>query len=185
MTIFFTSDEHYGHANIILYSKRPFTDVVIMTEMLIYNHNSVVAPDDDVWHLGDFALDERLVARILPRLNGRHHLVAGNHDACHPHRHKHAGAKRRYRKAGFVEIVLSAELDGFLLCHLPYAGDHTAEDRFGAWRPVASGKWLLHGHVHEAWAIRGRQINVGVDVRDYTPISLDAVRAIRATHESR
>ena len=83
MATFFTSDQHFGHANIIAYSGRPFRDVAHMTEELVARHNAVVTDADDVWHLGDFSLDERLVARVLSRLRGRHHLVAGNHDTCH------------------------------------------------------------------------------------------------------
>lgn len=60
----------------------------------------------------------------------------------------------------------------------PYSGDHTEEDRFEKYRPIDEGLWLLHGHVHCAWSVNGRQINVGVDVRDFTPISILEIKKI-------
>ena len=53
---FFTSDTHFGHANIINLCNRPFKDVNHMNDMLVENWNSVVSDDDTVFHLGDFAL---------------------------------------------------------------------------------------------------------------------------------
>ena len=79
MTTWFTSDEHHWHANIIRYSKRPFSSIVEMTEELVRRHNAVVKAEDPVWHLGDFSMDERHVKVILPRLNGRHNLVGVLH----------------------------------------------------------------------------------------------------------
>lgn len=81
MATFFTSDTHFGHARIIELSNRPFRDVQHMNEMLIKNWNSVVGPEDHVYHLGDVALgtfDESM--RCVARLNGIKHLVMGNHD---------------------------------------------------------------------------------------------------------
>lgn len=80
MSLFFTSDEHYGHANVIGLCGRPFADVNEMNEVLVERHNAVVGPSDNVWHLGDFVFDDRQLAATLKRLNGRHRLVAGNHD---------------------------------------------------------------------------------------------------------
>ena len=62
--------------------------------------------------------------------------------------------------------------------HFPYEGDSHDEDRFTRWRPVDDGAWLLHGHVHTSWQVNGRQINVGVDVWDYAPVSEAALAAL-------
>lgn len=51
-------------------------------------------------------------------------------------------------------------------------------DRYREERPADEGRWLLHGHVHERWRQRGRQINVGVDVWDYAPVSLEAIEGV-------
>lgn len=180
MTVFFTSDEHYGHSNIILYSSRPFSCIEDMHEQLIDRHNAVVRDGDVVYHVGDFALDERLVARILPRLRGKHYLVAGNHDKCHPMRSRAAAFGQKYLLWGFSGVYLELHYDGFVINHLPYAGDHTEQVRFPEWRPVDVGSWLLHGHVHELWKVNGRQINVGVDQWGYAPVSLDTLKELRS-----
>lgn len=56
MTTWFTADLHLGHRNIIDYCGRPFGDAVAMNRALVDGWNNVVAEDDDVWVLGDFAL---------------------------------------------------------------------------------------------------------------------------------
>jgi calcineurin-like phosphoesterase family protein len=53
--VYFTADQHFGHAGIIGLCKRPFRSVEEMDEAMIANWNAVVGPDDEVWHLGDFA----------------------------------------------------------------------------------------------------------------------------------
>ena len=65
--------------------------------------------------------------------------------------------------------------DILLLSHFPYKGDHTEEDRFKDRRPANFGEWLLHGHVHDLWKVKDKMINVGVDVNEYKPISLEQI----------
>lgn len=74
---FFTSDTHFGHANIIRFCKRPFENVEEMNEALIENWNKVVSDDDTVFHLGDFAFGGSNVWKeIIPRLKGSE-LISG------------------------------------------------------------------------------------------------------------
>lgn len=81
--IYFTSDPHYGHANVIRYCARPFRDVQEMNEALINNWNSVVTQDDTVYVLGDFSLGFSEVERYSSRLLGKKFLIPGNHDKLH------------------------------------------------------------------------------------------------------
>jgi calcineurin-like phosphoesterase family protein len=82
MTVWFTSDTHFGHTNIIGYSKRPFASIEEMDVTLICNWNGCVRPDDEVWHLGDLTFKaDKAAADYLNRLNGRKHLIWGNHDS--------------------------------------------------------------------------------------------------------
>jgi calcineurin-like phosphoesterase family protein len=82
MTVWFTSDTHFGHANIVKYSNRPFASVLEMDEALIANWNARVRPNDEVWHLGDFTFKAEAEATLyLNRLNGLKHLIWGNHDS--------------------------------------------------------------------------------------------------------
>jgi calcineurin-like phosphoesterase family protein len=178
MTIWFTSDMHFGHANIITYSRRPFRDLDHMHGELIERWNEVVQPHDDVWVLGDVAMgsiEESL--KLIPRLNGRKLLVTGNHDRCWAfHGAKHEPWIQRYQDAGFDEIhqgqvPFSLGDQPVEMCHFPYRGDSQYEDRYLQARPQDNGKWLLHGHVHETWKQWGRMINVGCDVWDYRPVA--------------
>lgn len=174
-----TADLHFGHANIIRYCDRPFDGVEAMDEGLIERWNDAVAPDDEVWVLGDFALGG--LAEHLPlakRLAGHKILVAGNHDACWEGRPK-GGFERwidEYLEAGFERIVqppTTAALGGTVLVvhHFPYHGDSRGDvERFAEHRPDDQGAWLLHGHVHDRWRQAGRQINVGVDAWGGRPI---------------
>jgi len=66
--IFFTSDEHYDHKNILKYQKRPFDTVEKMNEELIKRHNEMIAHNDTVYHIGDFSFCNP--DKILKQLNG-------------------------------------------------------------------------------------------------------------------
>jgi calcineurin-like phosphoesterase family protein len=80
MTIFFTADTHFGDHRVLNISKRPFGSVAEMDAAMIARWNSVVASQDEVWHLGDFARTRKIAAVTLPVLNGRKHLIIGNVD---------------------------------------------------------------------------------------------------------
>lgn len=202
METFLTSDPHFGHRNVIKYCKRPYAPVYEMeseeismesvqrmNEDLIARWNSVVKPGDRVIVLGDFSLGKQWVTDVVPRLNGEKELIAGNHDWVHPIHYKkpEKGEKMRklYYEAGFKSIALEGKLEiagqTVNLHHMPYAqgGDHTeAGERFTKWRLEDNGLWLLHGHVHDAWKIKGRMINVGVDVWNYTPVHISEIEKI-------
>lgn len=181
----FTADLHLGHQNIIRYCNRPFSSVEAMNAALVDNWNRVVRDDDEVWVLGDVAMGPiRESLGLISELRGRKILVAGNHDRCWQ------GSERdpakwtdRYLDAGFSEIhqgSFGIDLAGHdvVIGHFPYEGDSHDEDRFVRWRPHDEGHWLLHGHVHTTWKVNGRQVNVGVDVWDYAPVTEEALAAI-------
>lgn len=180
--LWLVSDEHYDHTNVIRFDDRPFKDVADMQQGMIERHNSVVSDDDEVWHIGDFSMSEKTVPFILPQLKGKHHLVMGNHDKCHPcHGKKFEAAKQRYHLYGFLGIYQELHnFHGFLVNHMPYVGqeDGAHGTKFSQYRPIDKGQWLLCGHVHTAWKTKDRMINVGVPQWNYTPISLDEVKEI-------
>lgn len=144
-----------------------------MHEVLIRNWNQDVRPGDDVIYLGDWSLKaSNYLLGIVRRVNGNVHLLPGNHERCY-HRKKHAEKMRQqYVDAGFASVYEETWVDfklgdrDIILSHFPYAGDHTEKDRFLEDRPPDTGKWLLHGHVHQHWLRRNRMINVGVDRND-------------------
>ena len=86
----FTSDTHFGHANIIEYCSetRPFATIDEHDEAIETYWNETVAPDDTVYFLGDFLMGHDKAERMLeiaPRLHGKKIAVLGNHDICKPH----------------------------------------------------------------------------------------------------
>jgi len=188
MTIWFTSDTHFSHTNIIRYCDRPFRDTDHMNEVIIANWNSVVSPEDTVFHLGDVALgniDKSLAC--VSRLNGYKILVVGNHDR--PFMSMNKSDKYLYWMARYGEVFdevwdwrerRAVLLNGqeFVVSHFPYTGNHTPTDRHADARPVDDGITpLIHGHTH----IRDQhrtvsehgtpQIHVGVDAHNFYPVS--------------
>lgn len=69
--IWFTSDLHIGHRNIISFCNRPFTDTRQMAEVLRENWNSVVKPEDYVFVLGDvfWFNDSQVIKKYLASLS--------------------------------------------------------------------------------------------------------------------
>jgi calcineurin-like phosphoesterase family protein len=166
MTIFFTSDTHFGHGGALGLYRRPFASVAAMDEAMIATWNETVAPEDEVWHLGDVAIgrSEAEIAAILARLNGTKHLIAGNNDS---------DATRRLPAWASVASYAELKQDGILLvlCHYP----------FRSWRNMAKGSLNLHGHCHGRMKPLPRQIDVGVDVWDFRPVTLEQILARTAT----
>lgn len=180
MTIWFTSDWHFGHRNIMTYCPDRLgylgmyhEDVDQMNERLVDLWNATVQPDDIVYFLGDFAMGKIMeTVQFTGYLNGTKHLIWGNHDRPHPAVNKSAEKQlewvKTYAEAGWD----TQRQDGFynfpngltaLLNHFPYQGDSAGEDRYQSSRPEDSGFPLVHGHVHDLWRVEGRQINVGLD----------------------
>lgn len=194
--IFFTSDLHFWHANVIKYCGRPYSSVEEMNEAMVTNWNAVVGPDDEVYCLGDFSLAIRPVELYSRRLNGRKYLVPGNHDWCHSYNKKSrkpgalAEMKKLYESHGWTILPEQTTFSipgaaNVLLCHLPYNyPDEWPNDKYEKWRIKDEGRWLLCGHVHEKWKTKGKMINVGVDVWDMKPVSIDEVSKIICSYNT-
>ncbi len=182
--VWFTADSHFGHKAMAADPEtgragwRPFATVAEHDEAMIEAWNRRVRPGDQVWHLGDVGLASSThILGCVDRLHGTKHLITGNHDAVWPgHRKAYLHQKRWLQTFDSVQAFARRRIAGHdvMLSHFPYlgGGDHTGEDRARQYRLIDEGRWLLHGHVHGEWARRGRQLNVGVDVRDWAPISL-------------
>lgn len=175
--IFFTSDLHFGHQRIIDMAYRPFSSVDQMNQTIIDNINARVTDEDDLIIVGDAVMGTFLDnVHLLGELNGRVHLIPGNHDRVHPAYHETREHKRvEFRQAyeQYVKILpLQLELEQFnaTVCHFPFSGDHTDEERYTEYRPTDRGQFLIHGHTHGMWRQNGRQIDVGVDAWDFYPV---------------
>ena len=142
-SVWFTSDLHFWHKNVIKFCTRPWETPEAMNEGLITNWNEVVQPWDSVYILGDVFFCGTIEAkRILSLLKGKKYLIAGNHDWGKLKKH-------RAEEFGFEFIVdkFCLRLGGkdVKLSHFPYknAGDHTeGEERFSDRRYDDDGGWL-------------------------------------------
>lgn len=128
-SLWFISDLHLNHENIIKYAGRPFAHANDMNEALIKNWNDRVRPQDHIYDLGDVAMCRpRHIAHLIKRLNGHKRLIRGNHDIFHT---------KEYLEAGYEEIYGSRVLDNILFTHIPI-------------HPRSVGRFLanVHGHTH-------------------------------------
>ncbi len=192
--VFHTADLHLGHAAIPrLCTGRPggtAADQDTRDQLLVDRFNSVLTPDDTLVIHGDVALGDRDRAmRYLAQILATVFAYSGNHDKTWSWARKGKGGRpcdfAQFAAAGVTVLGdhgTTTLPDGteVNLSHFPYAGDSHGEDRYRDARLVDDGRWIIHGHVHDAWAQRGRQINVGVDARDYLPVAESDLIAIIA-----
>lgn len=166
--VFFTSDWHVGHRNILQYSNRPFPSVEDMNEALVENHNRVVKSGDRVYHLGDFCLgSEELAVSTVKRLNGQKFLVFGNHD-------KHLRKSERFLSQWIWARDLTQVEVGdqkIILCHFAMR----------SWNQSHRGSWQLYGHSHGSLPDdpHALSLDVGVDAGwNYIPAAYEDVKAL-------
>ena len=164
MATFFTSDTHFGDRRALRFYRRPFATLQEHDEAMAARWNQVVGPEDEVWHLGDFALGTSpdRVASLLAALNGTKHLIVGNNDAAATLQATGWASIRHY---GEIE----AEGRSLVLCHYP----------FRTWNGIGRGAVNLHGHSHGRLKPITRQYDVGVDIWDFRPVSLATIVARR------
>ena len=167
MATFFTSDQHFGHGNIIEYCQRPFATVVEMDEAMIGCWNAVVDPSDIVFHLGDFTLSgESEAVLYFEQLNGRIFILSNpwHHDKYWL---KSIPIDLYKSKIKFLPPMHVYEYTPpIVLCHYPLA----------VWDRKHYGSWHLHGHSHGRYKDVGFIMDVGVDANGFTPVSIYEVK---------
>lgn len=168
MNIWFTSDHHFGHASIIGYTNRPFSDVHEMNVKMTNYWNELIMSNDIVYHLGDFSFQSD---RYINRLNGKIVLVRGNHDKD---RHLHL--------FDLVVDGVALKIGEFncFLTHWPIEVGRKYQNNSPELKLLEVYDRIINGHVHEKWKVKGKNVNVGVDVWDFKPIHIDElVRFLR------
>ncbi|WP_375408922.1 metallophosphoesterase [uncultured Methylobacterium sp.] len=166
MATFFTADTHFGDVHILRQRGSRFSGIEAHDEALVAAWNAAVTPDDEVWHLGDFAGDagRAYCAEIFSRLAGIKRLIVGNHDT-----------KRVLGLAWADPPAPSARItvrDGAIECRL-FLSHYAHRAWPGLWR----GTRHLYGHTHGSLADTSRSCDVGVDAWGYRPVCIDAIVA--------
>lgn len=168
--IFFTSDTHFNHDREFVYSPRGFKTIQEMNGTLVKNWNETVGNDDDIYVLGDFFLgtDFNYIQEVLNKLNGRIHLVTGNHDT--------PSKITEYTSwNNIVEIADALRIRykkrEFFLCHYPVLTASLEQDPDKA---VIN----LFGHTHSKdkfYEDRPYMYNVAVDANDNKPVEIEEI----------
>lgn len=169
--IYFTSDTHFHHNNIIKYCNRPFNNINDMNNTIINNWNTVIKKEDIVYHLGDFCLsNDDEIKNTYNLLNGHIILIRGNHDRK---------PVKFYENIGFKVLTHAPIiLDEYklMLSHVPLPDNK-----------IKNGYINLHGHIHNKKISQdypknyseNKHINLSVDVTNFRPISLDEINKLR------
>jgi calcineurin-like phosphoesterase family protein len=178
---FFTSDTHFGHANIIRHCNRPFTGysapeiiitpVQVMDKAIIGNWNAVVNENDNVYFLGDlsFYSPERTI-EIVKQLKGKKYWIVGNHDQKLI---KHAELTSLFEWVRDMQTIYIQDPEAtkgrnkVVLCHYPML----------SWDSSYHGSWHFFGHAHGNCQHPSKvAIDVGVDCWNYQPVSYEQIK---------
>jgi calcineurin-like phosphoesterase family protein len=170
--IWFTSDLHLGHANIIKHCSRPFPDVDTMNLQLIQRWNEVVQEEDDVYLLGDVGFgNAKNLLVLIQSLKGQIFLIRGNHDEGlikGELAKRFTWIKDRYELRIKDPSVPRGEIF-IILDHYPLL----------AWNRSYHKSWHLHGHSHGSYNTvneKTMRLDVGVDSWNYAPVSLEQLK---------
>jgi calcineurin-like phosphoesterase family protein len=182
----FTSDTHFGHANIIKYCQRPFTfpDIDGMDKVMLEHFMDVDASGKTIFHMGDFVFNPKNLLATSWRPKGEHYIILGNHD-------KFADKGGKYRKLyreffhhiigtsiqwGRNQLQIQVEDTKLLLTHGPE-------------RYIGENHYNIYGHHHnnmflkpeyfqadplQSWVFGSKtHINVSVELTNYRPVTWD------------
>lgn len=190
---FFTSDWHIGHANSILFDKRPYRDVEHMHEDIIKKYNAQVPENGICYFLGDIATTSTETIRsVINRLNGTKVCIVGNHDKSYTSMYN----------CGFDVVLHTATIyigkQKVTMSHCPLPGLYR-EDTRGMNGATGEENWHgehknerftvknesqfhLHGHIHspnsgKSKKILGRQFDVGLPANGYKPVPISEIES--------
>ncbi len=168
--IYFFSDAHFDHKNIIKYCNRPFNSTSEMNQTLVRNWQDSVGNNDTVFFLGDMSLgrDRKTIDYWLGKLAGNVSYIRGNHDTDIINRanviHSHYAIKYNDYQ--------------FLLMHDPH-------------RPKGYDGWIIHGDKHDnnlkdypLINQKNKTVNVCAELVEYTPLNLDKIITLIETGRS-
>jgi len=162
-----TADEHYGHRRIISYQNRPFASVEEMDREISDRHNSVVAEDDTVIHVGDFSFGtaEDFI-RLTASLRGTHYFMDGSHDYAMRKFFASPTLVQSYSRLQLLPKLFEFTYSGtkVVLCH------YALHSWWASYHPGASVH--LHGHSHGRFSSPFAAIDIGVDTNNFYPYEI-------------
>lgn len=202
--VFFTSDTHFGHANIIKYSNRPFLadvdkaeldrrggvwgnepwrisheSVDLMNKEMTDQINAIVGEDDILWHLGDFSMYSESDKGYYSRCRGYRDKIKCKNVNIIWGNHDEASKIHSLFDQSYDlrSIRVPGYHSSFVLCHYALA----------VFNKSHKGAIHLYGHSHshaESWLSNAmpnrRSMDVGVDnaakiIGAYRPFSLEEI----------
>jgi calcineurin-like phosphoesterase family protein len=168
MTIYFTSDFHLSHNNIIKFCHRPFINVAEMNFVILNNFFDTVKKGDMVYFLGDLSFSSEVVKKFLNEVTEEGitmNFIIGNHD-------KQLGGSKEIHYNRIYDIVI--ENQPITLCHYPML----------SWNKSHFNAWNIHGHHHSnvvAEKFPGKRLDVAVDLWNFKPVSFEQVKKYMLT----
>lgn len=168
--IYYTSDLHLGHENVIRHCNRPFADADKMDNVLIDNWNRVVNRNDTVYIVGDFIFRARRPAEeYLSVLKGKKHLIIGNHDKFWM---KKIDLNKWFDTVSPMKYITDQGRP-VTLCHYPML----------TWPGISRGGYMVYGHIHnntgaDYWPFivaNDHMLNAGVEINAFAPVSLEGM----------
>ncbi len=168
---YFASDYHWGHNNVLKYDSRPFESIEDHDKYIMECHNKIVRPTDHFWFLGDLTLGDKKKAELMLRdMSGIKHFIKGNHD--------HDDTIDTYKRCGIYhgeQVTIVIDGQKIILNHC----------RMYTWPNSHHGSWNIHGHSHGTldnipW---GKSLDVGINTRDYYPLSFYTVKSIMSLRD--
>ena len=168
--IFLTSDTHFGHDREFIWKTRGFNSVEEMNKTIVQKWNETVSAEDDVYILGDVILGDPSNIEYVKCLNGKLHIVLGNHDTSKREEMYHnlpnvvevaeVGIKLKYKKHHFV------------LTHYPMLTGNLEKEHL---RQMSLN---LFGHTHQSTNFHNDMpfmYHVGVDSHNGYPVDIDTI----------
>ena len=169
--VWFTSDIHFGHKNVLRFCKKRQEKMGIDLEdpsfdekhrlYLIEQWNNTIAKKDIVYILGDFSFYNREgTRRILEKLNGKKHLILGNHDKSCKGLENYFESVSQIKTVDFKKHEYQFLDENFVveMCHYPIF----------SWNRRQHGSVMIHGHTHGSMCDINKQskelrVDVGYD----------------------
>lgn len=177
--IFFISDLHIGHKNVIQFDERPFHNTDEMHCEIIKCWNSVINDEDIVYYLGDLTFCGKSVTnQIIYSIRGKINFILGNHDKMkdiiklNRWENVHEYGTEIFIKDGDLNTRNCNGYQQLILSHYPIF----------SWNRSHYGSFHLHGHSHgnlmksNPEFYQRKILDVSCNIIDYTPISYTQVK---------